>query len=260
MKINIFQIDAFSGKVFSGNSAAVCPLNQWMDENLMQSIASENNLAETAFFVKEKDTYHIRWFTPTTEVDLCGHATLASAFVIFNHLEKGISKISFSSASGPLSVIRKENLIILDFPVIPPKQCVMPEYLIEGLGGSCPDYVLSATNYLAVFNKEDDILNIQPDFNFLSRLDLQGVIITSPGKEFDFVSRYFAPKYGIPEDPVTGSAHSTLIPYWSERLKKKKLKARQLSLRGGELICEYAGERVKIGGYAAEYLHGTINI
>ncbi len=259
MKIKIYQIDAFTKNVFSGNPAAVCPLDKWIDEALMQCIAQENNLAETAFFVKDQGSYQIRWFTPTKEVDLCGHATLASADVIFRYLEHNADKIKFSSKSGSLYVLREGDKISLDFPSIPPVACDTPEYLIEALGAQ-PESVMSCNNYFVIFKSEEDIASIKPNFSLLCKLNLQGVIITAPGEDTDFVSRYFAPKYGIPEDPVTGSAHCTLIPYWANRLDKMQLKAKQISQRGGELFCTDLGDRVSISGYAVEYLSGFIEI
>lgn len=259
MKIKMYQVDAFTNKVFKGNPAAVCPLDDWIDEVLMQNIACENNLAETAFFVKEDNSYQIRWFTPTKEVDLCGHATLASAFVIFRYLERGLDTIKFSSDSGPLYVNKEADRMALDFPSLPAVDCQMPEYLSEALGAK-PDRIMSCNNYFAVFKSEDQINVVNPDFSLLCKLDLQGVIITAPGKDVDFVSRYFAPKYGIPEDPVTGSAHCTLIPYWAERLQKSEMTARQISRRGGELFCKNLGDRVKIAGYAVEYFAGYIDV
>ena len=259
MKIKMYQVDAFTNKVFTGNPAAVCPLDAWIDDVLMQNIARENNLAETAFFVKQNDGYHIRWFTPTREVDLCGHATLASAFVIFRYFEQGLETIKFLSQSGPLYVNNEEDRIALNFPSLPAVDCPMPEYLSEALG-TAPDRIMSCNNYFAVFKSEEQVAAVNPDFSLLSRLDLQGVIITAPGINVDFVSRYFAPKYGIPEDPVTGSAHCTLIPYWAERLQKSEMTARQISRRGGELFCKNLGDRVKIAGYAVEYLTGYIEV
>ncbi|MBN1406483.1 MAG: PhzF family phenazine biosynthesis protein [Calditrichaceae bacterium] len=255
----MYQIDAFTDKVFTGNPAAVCPLDEWLDDEMMQHIAQENNLAETAFFVRNKDEYQIRWFTPTKEVDLCGHATLASAYVIFKHLDKTIDTIKFTSTSGPLYVNQENGKIALDFPSIPPVDCKMPAYLTQALGSE-PDNIMSCNNYLAVFASEKQIADISPDFSLLCKLDLQGVIITAPGKNEDFVSRYFAPKYGIPEDPVTGSAHCTLIPYWAERLNKTHLTAKQISRRSGKLFCTDLGDRVKIAGYAVEYLSGNIEV
>lgn len=259
MKIKIYQIDAFTNKVFTGNPAAVCPLDQWINDTMMQNIAQENNLAETAFIVKEHDSYQIRWFTPTKEVDLCGHATLASAYVIFKYFGRKDDGIKFLSKSGPLYVCREGEKIALDFPSIPPVTCEMPEYLVKALGVQ-PETVMRCNNYLAIFNSENQLAAINPDFSLLCKLNLQGVIITAPGDNEDFVSRYFAPKYGIPEDPVTGSAHCTLIPYWANRLKKTQLVAKQISRRGGKLFCRDRGERVSISGYAVEYLSGFIEI
>ena len=259
MKVKIYQIDAFTDKVFSGNPAAVCPLENWIEDAVMQNIASENNLAETAFFVKENSGYNIRWFTPVTEVELCGHATLASAYVIFNILNTATENITFSSLSGPLFVERDGKKIVLDFPSIPPESCDFPMKLVEALGAE-PESVMSCNNYFVIYSSEEEIVSIEPDFKLLSELDLHAVIITAPGRDVDFVSRFFAPKFGIPEDPVTGSAHCTLIPYWADRLNKKRLKARQLSRRGGELFCEDLGKRVKISGYAMNYLEGIIEV
>ena len=259
MEFRIYQIDAFANKVFSGNPAAVVPLDEWPDDILMQNIAQENNLAETAFFVNEQDVYHIRWFTPTKEVELCGHATLASAYVIFNYHDTGSDKIKFSSKSGPLFVNKEDKRIVLDFPAIPPKACDMPDLIIEALGTK-PASVMSCNNYFVIYESEEQVAAIQPDFTLLKKLDLQGVIVTAPAIDVDFISRYFAPKYGIPEDPVTGSAHCTLTPYWAKRLNKTHLTALQISGRGGELFCEDAKDRVKISGNAVEYLHGTIAI
>lgn len=259
MKIKMYQIDAFADKVFTGNPAAVCPLDKWLDDALMQNIAQENNLAETAFFVEKTNDYQIRWFTPTKEVDLCGHATLASAYVIFKYLNRNTDKIKFSSTSGPLYVNHENGKVALDFPSIPPVDCKMPENLIKALGIE-PEKIMSCNNYFAVFSSEDQITAIRPDFSILDKLNLQGVIITAPGNDLDFVSRYFAPKYGIPEDPVTGSAHCTLIPYWSKRLNKTQLQARQISQRGGQLFCRDMGDRVIIAGFAVEYLSGYIEV
>jgi PhzF family phenazine biosynthesis protein len=259
MKIKIYQIDAFTNKVFTGNPAAVCPLDQWIDDTIMQNIAQENNLAETAFIVQEQDSYQIRWFTPTKEVDLCGHATLASAYVIFNYLNLKNNSIKFLSKSGPLYVNHEGKKIALNFPSIPPVPCDIPEYLVEALGVQ-PEAIMSCNNYFAIFKSKNQVTAINPDFSLLTKLDLQGVIITAPGDNEDFVSRYFAPKYGIPEDPVTGSAHCTLIPYWANRLHKTQLIARQISRRGGKLFCKDMGDRVSIAGYAVEYLSGVIEI
>lgn len=256
--IPYFEIDAFSGKLFHGNPAGVCPLQKWLDDELMQSIAAENNLAETAFFVPRGDDYDLRWFTPTVEVDLCGHATLASAFVLFSELGFRGDSVRFHSRSGPLVVSKSGDILTLDFPSRPPRPCATPKALIDGLGAK-PIEVSKARDYFAVFNNEQEIRSLEPDFGLLGTLD-EKVIVTAPGSDCDFVSRFFAPTAGINEDPVTGSAHCTLIPYWSQRLGKTKLFARQLSARGGELFCELAGDRVRIGGKAVLYLRGEIEI
>ncbi len=260
MEIPIFQVDAFTGKVFGGNPAAVCPLKEWLDDSLLQSIAYENNLSETAFFVREERDYRIRWFTPVAEVDLCGHATLATAFVIFNYLDTSVKEVSFNSNSGFLKVSHSDDgLLSMDFPSLPPTPCKPPDALLQGLGKERVE-TLCSEDYMAVFSESDDVLRLKPDRMMLSKLDLRGVIVTSKGKEVDFVARFFAPKYGIPEDPVTGSAYCTLIPYWAKRLEKSKLHAHQLSQRGGELFCEDLKGRVKISGNAVLYSKGSIYI
>ncbi len=253
-----FEVDAFAGKLFRGNPAGVCPLSKWLDDSLMQSIAAENNLAETAFFVPRGDDFDLRWFTPTIEIDLCGHATLASAFVLFSELNYRGDSVRFHSHSGPLTVSSSGGVLTLDFPSRPPGPCAAPKALIDGLGAK-PAEVSKARDYFAVFNSESEIRSLQPDFNLLGTLD-QKVIVTAPGGDCDFVSRFFAPTAGVNEDPVTGSAHCTLIPYWSQRLGKTRLFARQLSKRGGELFCEQAGDRVRIGGKAVLYLRGEIEL
>jgi PhzF family phenazine biosynthesis protein len=259
MKIPIYQVDAFTSKIFCGNPAAVCPLDKWIDDKILQSIAKENNLSETAFFVSENNGYRIRWFTPVCEVDLCGHATLASAFVIFNGIDRTASSIRFFSNSGELNVARDSDLISLDFPSLPPKVSQNPEKVISAFDIK-PNEVLEADDYLLVYDNQEQIEKISPDLNLLKDIDLRGVIVCSKGNDCDFVSRFFAPKYGIDEDPVTGSAHCTLIPYWSEKLGNKKLHANQLSKRGGELFCEMKNERVGISGRAVEYMRGNIQI
>lgn len=259
IEIPIYQIDAFASKVFSGNPAAVCPLQNWLDEHVMQSIATENNLSETAFFVKEDSEYHIRWFTPVKEVDLCGHATLATGFVFFKYINLDGSKVHFNSKSGILSVTRDGERLSLNFPAQPPKPCEAPEALLAGLRKE-PSEVLCSEDILAVYPSEKDVMELQPDFAQLSKLGLRGVIITAKGSRADFVSRFFAPTYGIDEDPVTGSAHCELTPFWSERLGKNELHALQLSKRGGELFCSMAGDRVIISGRAVEYMKGTIAV
>ena len=258
MEIPLFQVDAFTGKVFAGNPAAVCPLKKWLDNSLMQSIALENNLSETAFFVREEIGYRIRWFTPVAEVDLCGHATLASAFVIFNYLNRSVKEVSFDSNSGVLKVAQgNDGLLSMDFPSLPPTPCTPPDALLQGLGKK-PVETLYSEDYMAVFPEPDDVVELKPDMIMLSKLDLRGVIVTAKGKDVDFISRFFAPKYGVLEDPVTGSAHSTLIPYWAKHLGKSKLHAHQLSQRGGELFCEDMKKRVKISGNAILYCKGSI--
>lgn len=259
MKFPLYQIDAFSSRVFAGNPAAVCPLSEWLPEKTMQAIATENNLSETAFFVKKGEEYELRWFTPTVEVDLCGHATLASAYLIMNKIEPDKSAVRFHSKSGILNVTKEENLLALDFPSRPAEPAQAPFELLSGLGIQ-PKEVLKARDYLVLLESEQSVKNLKPDFAELSRLDQASVIVTARGEKVDFVSRFFAPSFGIPEDPVTGSAHCTLIPFWSKRLNKTKLIARQVSARGGELICEDKGERVKIAGEAALYLEGEISI
>jgi len=259
MEIPLYQIDAFTNHVFGGNPAAVCPLSEWIADDLMQKIAEENNLSETVFFVRRGDRYEIRWFTPTTEIELAGHPTLAAAYVIFNYCDHGSNRISFSSKSGELTVTRDSDLIRMNFPALPMADAGENDLLNRALGLAPVELYLSR-DYLAVYHTQKEILSIDPDFGLLKKLDCLGVIITAPGDEADFVSRCFAPSVGIDEDPVTGSAHSTLIPYWAGRLKKATLHAYQLSKRGGELFCRHLGDRVEIGGKAVPYLSGKIVI
>lgn len=258
MTLPIYQVDAFTGKLFGGNPAAVVPLDEWLDDATMQKIAAENNLAETAFFVKEKENCHIRWMTPLKEVNLCGHATLASAFVIFNFIEKESSKVSFNSRSGILSVERNGELLTLDFPANKPLPTKRPEGISDCFDRE-PTEILEGGEFLfLVFDSEDYIQNYQPKFELLKELHPVHMIMTAPGRNVDFVSRMFAPNLGIDEDPVTGSAHTVLTPYWSEILGKNELLAHQLSKRGGELRCQQFGNRVKISGKAVHYLTGNI--
>jgi predicted PhzF superfamily epimerase YddE/YHI9 len=259
MDIRLFQIDAFTSHVFSGNPAAVCPLKGWLDDGLMQLIARENNLSETAFFAPEGQGFRIRWFTPLTEVDLCGHATLASAFVIFTELYPSLREVSFASRSGVLAVRRSGDMLALDFPSMPPVSCKPPRELLEGLGKE-PAQVLRSSDYFVVFDHEDDVRILRPRMDLLKKLALRGVIVTAKGTAADFVSRFFAPGVGIDEDPVTGSAHCALTPYWAKRLGRKDLHALQISERGGELFCTQEGERVIIAGSAVKYLEGTITL
>lgn len=258
MTLPIYQVDAFTSKLFSGNPAAVIPLEKWLDDSVMQNIAAENNLAETAFFIKDSDGYHIRWMTPTVEVPLCGHATLASAFVIFNFIEKNTDKIKFKSKSGDLFVERDGDLLSLNFPSNMPHATDIPKELFECFGKE-PDEVLTTDFFLfVVFDSEEFIKTYEPKIDLIKKIHNDSVIITAKGSEVDFVSRMFAPNSGIDEDPVTGSAHTVLTPYWSKKLGKKKLTARQISKRGGDLLCENLDARVKISGKAALYLQGNV--
>jgi predicted PhzF superfamily epimerase YddE/YHI9 len=259
MKLPIYHVDAFTSRVFTGNPAGVVPLSSWLDAATLQAIAAENNLSETAFFVGGKGRYEIRWLTPTTEVDLCGHATLASAFVIFTRLEPGLDAVEFSSRSGPLRVKRDGDLLVLDFPARVPRQVDLTGALQAALGAR-PKEVWAARDLMAVYDTEDEVRRLKPDVPLLSAFDSFAVLVTAPGREADFVSRFFAPRQGVPEDPVTGSAHCTLVPYWAKRLGKARLRALQVSARGGELFCEDRGERVSIGGRAVLYLEGAIEI
>lgn len=260
VRVPYFQIDAFASRVFSGNPAGVCLLESWLPEDVLQNIAAENSLSETAFVVPRGQEFDLRWFTPETEVDLCGHATLASAFVLFT--ERGFASESarFHTRSGILSATHKESVITLDFPAWPAVSCQAPADLVEGLGWMPGEVHTSGSDFLVVLGSEADIRALEPDMEALSALDCRGVIVTAPGSDADFVSRFFAPKLGIPEDPVTGSAHSALIPYWSARLGKSTLFARQLSRRGGEIFCEARGERVGIGGRAALYSRAHLEV
>ena len=259
MNLPIYQVDAFTSKLFGGNPAAVCPLEYWLEESVMQSIAAENNLAETAFFIKKENFYELRWFTPETEVDLCGHATLASAFIIFNVLKNEKDKIVFQTKSGKLEVTKRDNLLVMDFPSRKPVATEIPEGLIEAIGKT-PKEIWKSRDLLLLYETEEDVLSLQPDFALLNKIDCFGYIATAKGNKVDFVSRFFAPKEGINEDPVTGSSHSTLIPFWAERLGKNELLARQISKRGGELFCKLLGDRVEIAGNAVLYLTGSIEL
>lgn len=259
MKIPIYQVDAFTREAFAGNPAAVCPLEEWLDDETLAAIAAENNLSETAFFVRRGGRYDLRWFTPETEVDLCGHATLASARVILDYLEPGRSEVHFDTKSGELAVRREGEMLALDFPSRPPSRCEPHDNLIPALGAH-PETVLASRDYLVVYRNEGDVKKLRPDMALLATVDKFAVIVTAPGRDADFVSRFFAPGAGIDEDPVTGSAHCTLVPYWSRRLAKKSLFARQVSVRGGELWCEDMGERVKIAGHAVMFMKGEISL
>ena len=259
MRIPLHHIDAFTSRLFAGNPAAVCPLEDWPEDRLLQAIAAENNLSETAFFVRHGERYHLRWFTPTMEVDLCGHATLASAFVILNNLEPSKEAVAFDTASGELVVRRDGNLLSMDFPARPPVPCEMPAGLAEALGRR-PAELLKSRDLMAVFDSELEVRSLRPNMDLLAQIDAFAVIVTAPAKEVDFVSRFFAPRGGIPEDPVTGSAHCTLVPYWSKRLNKPLLHAWQVSARGGELWCQDRGDRVTITGSAVSFMEGVIQL
>ncbi|MGA9852258.1 MAG: PhzF family phenazine biosynthesis protein [Gammaproteobacteria bacterium] len=260
MRISIYQIDAFTNRLFHGNPAAVCPLDAWLPDELMQQIAAENNLAETAFFVPAGDGYRLRWFTPKVEVDLCGHATLASAYVISHILKPGTRAIRFDSKSGLLHVEIAGERIQLDFPADPPRPVAPPAGLEQALGLRPREVLASRIKYLLVLATESEMREVAPDMEALMKLDPSGVIVTATGSDCDFVSRFFAPRLGVPEDPVTGSAHCVLVPYWAARLGKVQLHARQLSTRGGELFCEARGERVWLAGQAVKYMEGVIEI
>lgn len=259
MKIPLYHVDAFTSRIFAGNPAAVCPLERWLDDATLQSIAAENNLSETAFCVGGGGEYEIRWLTPKTEVDLCGHATLASGWVVMNAIEPSRAEVVFHSKSGPLTVTREGDLYALDFPSRPPAPTALSEELAAALGGR-PQEMGEARDVMAVFETEEEVRALRPDPERLAALPGFAVIVTAPGREADFVSRFFAPRQGIAEDPVTGSAHCTLVPYWAKRLGKSRLRALQVSARGGELFCEDRGDRVRIAGRAVKYLEGTIEI
>lgn len=260
MRLPYYHVDAFSDHLFSGNPAGVCLLpSGWLPEQVMQRIAFENNLSETAFITAGENNYGLRWFTPSVEVDLCGHATLAAAHVLLTEEGPGSGIISFETRSGTVTVELLDRTLILDFPSRPAVKCSPPLGAARAFGKK-PSEILKSRDYLFVFNSEHDIRNMTPDFATMMNWESLGVIVTSPGEKVDFVSRFFAPRAGVNEDPVTGSAHSTLIPYWAERLRKTSLKAFQLSRRGGEIFCQDAGARVKIGGRAVTYLRGEIEI
>ncbi|MCX6053454.1 MAG: PhzF family phenazine biosynthesis protein [Chloroflexi bacterium] len=259
MRIQKFQVDAFTDKVFGGNPAAVCPLEGWLTDELLQQIAMENSLPETAFFIPSADGFEIRWFTPEIEMDLCGHATLATAHVISRHLKYPLSTLKFHSMSGDLSVEVKEDLLTLNFPARIAEPCEIPRIILDSLPLP-PVLGLKARDYVLVFENEEIVRKMEPDQSLLSQIDTNpgGIIITAPGNEVDFVSRFFTPQASIFEDPVTGSAHCSLVPYWSQRLGKKSLLALQVSARGGRLICQDRGDRVLISGEAVTYSEGTI--
>ncbi len=259
MELKIYQLDAFTNRLFGGNPAAICPLDAWLPDELMQQIAMENNLAETAFFVQEEGGLHLRWFTPKHEVALCGHATLAAAWVYFHHIEPDSDEITFNSLSGPLGVTRSGEQLTLDFPMGDLQPVEAPGQLLQALG-TTPLESFYGEDWLVRLESEETVRALQPDMRLLQQLAGRGVIVTAEGNGCDFVSRFFAPKYGIDEDPVTGSAHTLLAPFWAERLNTTAMRAHQLSARGGELYCELRGERVFIGGEVTPYLQGVISV
>lgn len=271
MNLPLYQVDAFASELFSGNPAAVCPLTEWLSDELMQSIAAENNLSETAFFVPVADRFQLRWFTPKAEVKLCGHATLATAHVLFNHLfqdSKGVPKsvtdrgeLRFETQSGELVVSKKGSELELNFPAQHTKPCPCPETLAQALGAEPLECEVFEDLLVKLVN-EAEVASLRPDFKALAQLNYRGIIATACGSsdEVDFVSRFFAPAVGIDEDPVTGSSHTRLAPFWAKRLGKNTMKARQLSERGGSLSLELSGERVLISGRAHTYLVGSISV
>jgi predicted PhzF superfamily epimerase YddE/YHI9 len=261
MRLPIYQVDAFTDKLFGGNPAAICPLDSWLPDTTMQAIAAENNLAETAFFVKDGDGYALRWFTPAVEVDLCGHATLASAHIVFKFIEPRRESVNFQTVkAGTLTVVRRGDMLVMDFPARPPSRVEPPPGLLAALGGK-PREVLRARDCLVVYDSAAEVSALTPDFVALGKVDCWAAIATAPGENgVDFVSRFFAPAKGVPEDPVTGSSHCTLVPYWAKRLGKAELVAHQVSQRGGALHCALRGDRVSIGGRAVLYLEGQITV
>lgn len=260
-QIKIYQIDAFANQLFEGNPAAVCPLAEWLPDETMQKIAAENNLAETAFYVPEGEDFHIRWFTPAVEVDLCGHATLATAYVLFELEGYAQKQVSFQSRSGELVVVKQESgLLQLDFPKDYPEYAKTSRKLFEALGIDGAEVLKGKDDYLLVLQSEEDVAALRPNMFLLAEVEARGIIVTAPSQKYDFVSRFFGPRVGINEDPVTGSAFTLLTPFWANRLEKDKLTAKQISPRGGEVFCELAGDRVKISGRAVKYLEGMIAI
>ena len=258
MQLSLYQIDAFASRVFAGNPAAVCALEEWLPDTTMQAIAAENNLAETAYFCRENDGYRIRWFTPAVEVDLCGHATLASGFLLLTRLRPGLDAVAFASLSGPLRVTRAGKAFALDFPARPATPADIPDALARALSAPPSDFLKAGDRCYAVYRNADEVRALRPDMVALATLAPDGIAATAPDSAYDFVSRFFAPSHGVPEDPVTGSTHTTLIPYWAARLGKTSMRAAQLSARGGELQCRLIGDRVEIAGEAVLYMEGRI--
>ncbi len=259
MQLPLYQVDAFASEPFEGNPAAVCTLDEWIPDKLMQQIAMENNLSETAFFVDKGSFYHLRWFTPTTEVNLCGHATLASAHVLYEHLGYDENEIRFECNSGRLTVRKEEDRLVMNFPGAKLQKAEVPKFLEEAIGVSAKE-LYRDTDYLYVVENEAAVRNLDPDIRLLKKADVRGIIVTAPGEEYNFVSRFFAPAAGVDEDPVTGSAHTMLTPYWSKRLEKNELVGRQVSRRGGTVFCEMMGDRVELGGTARTFMQGTLRV
>jgi len=259
MKLPLYQVDAFTDQIFKGNPAAVCPLEKWLDDSMMQKIAMENNLSETAFVVPDGDDYQIRWFTPAEEVDLCGHATLATAHVLFSYYHREKCELVFNSKSGPLIVTKTNDGLAMDFPASLPSPSDIPEYLLQA-SDEVPQSVLAGFDYVIVLANQKQVKEFSPNFIHWQHLDLRGVIVTALGDDCDFVSRCFYPSLDVNEDPVTGSAHCILAPYWAKQLGKEQLNARQLSARGGLIKCNVDGDRVMLYGQCAEYLKGEITV
>lgn len=256
----IYQVDAFTNEFFKGNPAAVCPLKEWISDDLMQSIAEENNLSETVFFVKNENEFEIRWFTPNSEIDLCGHATLAAGHIIYSKMNYNKDMVKFISKSGVLTLKKKEDWYTLNFPSEEISEIEKPNILEKALNCTVQKIYQGRWKYLIELQSESEVRNLQPNFELLSKLDSNGIIVTAKGEKVDFVSRFFAPKLGIDEDPVTGSAHTLLIPHWAGKLNKIKLEALQLSKRSGFLKCEYLNDRVEMSGQAITYLEGNLTI
>jgi len=258
MQITQFQVDAFTDQLFKGNPAAVCPLERWLPDATLQAIAAENNLSETAFFIPQGRSYHLRWFTPAIEVDLCGHATLAAAHVLYNHMGIKAPALNFESRSGLLSVSRDDGRYIMDFPTDILEPTLAPKVLTEALKIEPKEVFSGRDDFLIILESEQEVAALEPDFRMLKQVKSRGVIVTAPGKKVDFVSRCFFPNAGIDEDPVTGSAHTTMTPYWAERLSKQEMSAKQISKRGGHVHCTMLGDRVALGGQAVTFMEGKI--
>lgn len=258
--LKMYQVDAFTGTLFSGNPAAICPLDEWLPDQYMQHIARENNLSETAFFIPSDEGFKLRWFTPTVEIDLCGHATLATAHVIYHHLGYDQELIRFQTLSGELTVGRNGSGYVMDFPCDTLQKQESPEALVLGLGLQPQETWRGKDDYLVLLKNEKELLSITPDFRSMRRLEARGVIITAPGEHCDFVSRFFAPQSGVNEDPVTGSAHTSLTPYWAKKLGKSELSALQLSQRRGTIFCTLKGDRVLLRGQAVTYMQAELDL